>query len=59
MEPLIKISEADEAEIKVMITNLYKSDGVYAVLASVQTMQKVMIIIMKKLNELLEEEKSQ
>jgi hypothetical protein len=59
MEPLIKISEADEAEIKVMITNLYKSDGVYAVLASVQTMQKVMIIIMKKLNELLEEEKTQ
>jgi len=59
MEPLIKISEADEAEIKVMITNLYKSDGVYAVLASVQTMQKVIIIIMKKLNELLEEEKLQ
>lgn len=59
MEPLIKISEADEAEIKVMITNLYKSDGVYAVLASVQTMQKVIIIIMRKLNELLEEEKSQ
>jgi hypothetical protein len=59
MEPLIKISEVDEAEIKVMITNLYKSDGVYAVLASVQTMQKVMIIIMKKLNELLEEEKTQ
>jgi len=57
MEPLMQISEADEAEFRVMTANMYKQGGAFNVLACVSTMQKVQIIIMKKLNELLEEER--
>ena len=57
MEPLMQISEEDEAEFKVMTANMYKHGGAFNVLACVSTMQKVQIIIMKKLNELLEEER--
>jgi hypothetical protein len=56
MEPLLKIGEEDEAELRVLTANMYKNGGVYDVLACVSTMQKVIIIIMKKLNELLDEE---
>lgn len=56
MEPLLKISEEDEAEFRVMTTNLYRESGVYSVLACVSTMQKIQIIMMTKLNELLDEE---
>lgn len=55
MEPN-KISEPDEAELKVSTTVMYKYGGVINVLNCVLMMQKCQIIILKKLNELLNEE---
>lgn len=58
MQPLMKITEEQEAEFKVMTTAMYKHGGMANVLACVSTMQKVQIIILKKLNELIEAEKN-
>lgn len=57
MEPLLGVSEAEEAEFRVMTANLYKQGGAYQVLTCVSVMQKVQIIILTKLNEILDEEK--
>ena len=57
MEPLKRISEIDEAEFKVMVTKLFRNEGVYGVLACIHTMREVEIIMLRKLNELLEEER--
>lgn len=59
MEPISFVSEADEAELKVMTINLYKHGGAENVLACVSTMQKCQIIILKKLNEILKDEISE
>jgi hypothetical protein len=59
MIPMRRLGPEDEAEIRVMIEGIYKSDGIYAVLECVSTLQKVIIAIMQKANELLEEEKTQ
>lgn len=59
MIPLMKITEEQEAEFKVMTANMYKHGGFANVLACVSTMQKVQIIILKKLNELIEEDKNE
>lgn len=58
MIPMIKITEEQEAEFKVMTSEMYKHGGFVNVMACVSTMQKVQIIILKKLNELFEEEKN-
>ncbi len=57
MEFFTHISEDQEAELKVMTTNMYKAGGALNVLACISTMGKVQLIIAKKLNEILEEEK--
>lgn len=49
------IPPTDEAELKVMITKLYKEGGVQEVLNCVKTMQECQVIILKKLKELLQE----
>jgi len=56
MKPFTQITEGQEAELKVMTTNMYKAGGVLTVLACISTMEKVQLIIAKKLNEILEEE---
>lgn len=55
MEPN-KISEPDEAELRISTKSMYQTGGTINVLDCVLTMQKYQIIILKKLNELLEEE---
>lgn len=50
------IPEPTEAELRVSTRNMYKEGGIVNVLSCVLTMQKVQIIILKKLNEILEEE---
>lgn len=50
------VPESDEAELRVMITKLYKDGGANEVLACVKTMQQCIIIILKKLKELMSEE---
>lgn len=59
MQPYMKITEEEEAEFKVMTSEMYKNGGALNVLSCVSTMQKVQIIILRKLNELLEEEKNE
>ena len=58
MEPLMRISEEDEAEFKIMTKNMYENGGAFNVLACVSTMQRVQIIILTKLNELLKEDRA-
>lgn len=53
---LNKISEPDEAELRVSTARMYQLGGVTNVLDCVLTMQKVQVIILKKLNEILEQE---
>ncbi len=53
----MKVPEFDEAELKVSTTQMYKQGGIENVLACVSIMQKCQIIILTKLNELLEEDK--
>jgi hypothetical protein len=57
MDPLLRISAADEAELRVATKHMFESGGVYNVLACVATIQRAQIIILQKLNELLDEEK--
>ncbi len=52
----MKMSEIDEAELRVETQNMYNYGGVMNVLACVDAMQKCQLIIMLKLNEILEEE---
>jgi hypothetical protein len=56
MEPISQWGPEDEAEIRVLVADLYKREGVYSVLMSVSKMQKIIIATMTKLNELLEAE---
>ena len=53
----MKLSEFDEAQLKVQTQNMYTAGGVMNVLECVSTMQRCMIVILKKLHEILEEEK--
>lgn len=46
----------DEAELRVQTEVLYKQGGADNVLTCIATLQKCQIIILSKLNELLEEE---
>jgi len=57
MEPMLRITETEEAELKVMTTTMFREGGVYNVLACVSTIQRAQIIILTKLNELLLEER--
>lgn len=50
------ISEIDEAELKASTTLLYKDGGIDNVLSCILTMQRVQIIMITKLNEILDEE---
>lgn len=50
-----KVPEANEAELRVSTTQMFKDGGAINVLNCVLVMQKCQIIILKKLNELLEE----
>lgn len=55
MEPLKPISPEEEAEFRVMTTEMFKKGGALNVLDCVLTMQRVQIVILKKLQELLDE----
>jgi len=55
MEPNPRVPEPDEAELRFSTTQMYKHGGAINVLNCVLVMQKCQIIILKKLNELLEE----
>lgn len=57
METFNKITEEEEAELKVMTSEMYRDGGWTNVLACINTLQKVQIIILTKLNEILEEER--
>lgn len=52
----MEIPEVDEAELKVATTMMYRKGGVQNVLTCIAAMQKVQLIIMGKLAELLDEE---
>ncbi len=56
MEFFTKISEDQEAELRVMTSNMYKAGGALNVMACISTISKVQLIIADKLNEILEEE---
>ena len=56
MEYFTRITEDEEAELKVMVTNMYKAGGAMNVLDCISTIGKVQLIIAKKLNEILTEE---
>ena len=49
-----QIPEVDEAELKVMTQNMYNEGGIFNVLECVSTMQKCQVIILTKLNEIIE-----
>lgn len=51
-----KVPEEQEAELRVSTTEMFKAGGAINVLNCVLVMQKCQIIILKKLNELLDEE---
>lgn len=53
---LNKISEPDEAELRVSTANMYRLGGINNVLDCVLTMQKCQLVILQKLNEILQEE---
>lgn len=52
----MKISEFEEAELRVGVENMYAIGGMDTVLTCVNEMQQYMIIILTKLNEILEAE---
>ena len=54
----MEIPETDEAELRAMTAAMYRSGGIDNVLDCVLTMQRCQIIIMRKLTELMEEERS-
>lgn len=51
------IPEIDEAELRVSTTLMYREGGIENVLACVSAMQKCQVIILTKLNEILDEER--
>lgn len=51
------VPETEEAELKIQTIMMFKHGGVENVLKCVQTMQQVQIIILKKLNEILDNER--
>lgn len=53
----MKISELDEADLKVQTENMYRAGGIENVLACVSTMYACQIVIMRKLNEIILNEK--
>ncbi len=55
----MKLSEEHEAELKVQTQNMFNFGGVENVLDCIRTMQQAQIIIMMKLNEILERENAQ
>lgn len=52
----MKIPEFEEARLKVDTMDMYKKGGAYTVLECINEMQQCMIIILTKLNEILEDE---
>ena len=50
----MNVPEMDEAELRVSTAKMYREGGVMNVLACVSTLQKCQIIILNKLNELIE-----
>ncbi len=56
MELFDRISEEQEAELKVMTLNMYRSGGILNVFACIRAIGQVQLIIAKKLNEILEDE---
>lgn len=52
-----KVPEIDEAQLKADTVLMFKEGGVLNVLDCVDTMQRCQIIILTKLNEILDEEK--
>jgi len=57
MEIPKKISETEEAELKVMTQNMYNKGGFLNVMETIRIMQAVQIVILKKLTEILAEER--
>lgn len=51
-----RISEAAEAELKVMTQNVYNHFGVMGVMETIMEMRETEIIILKKLNEIIVDE---
>jgi hypothetical protein len=49
------MNNLDEAELKVMTQNLYNHGGAENVLDCVKTMNRCILIILQKLNEILDE----
>lgn len=52
----MSIPELDEAELKVMTKALYERGGASNVISALMTMNRCMIIISRKLAELIEED---
>lgn len=50
----MRISEEHEAELKVQTQNMFNHGGLENVLACVATMQQAQIVILTKLNEILD-----
>lgn len=55
MEPLKRISEEDEAELRVMTLRMYEEGGMENVLDCLDTIYHVQEIILDKLDELIHE----
>ncbi len=55
----MNIPEPDEAELRVSTKLMYEQGGVDNVLSCISVMQKCQLIILQKLNEILEEERMQ
>lgn len=55
----MKLSEFDEAELRVQTQNMYAAGGAENVLEAVLTMQRCAVVILKKLNEILENENNE
>lgn len=56
MENFKRVPEFDEAELKVMVQNMYNAGGAENVLQCILTMRECEIIVLKKLNEILDGE---
>jgi hypothetical protein len=50
---------ADEAELKMMTVRMYQNGGAKVVFDCVKTMQECQVIILKKLKEILEENRNE
>lgn len=52
-----ELTPFEEAELKVETINMYRAGGILNVFSAVTMMGKCQLIILKKLNEILEEER--